>query len=82
MSWRNLSRHFVTPVDRPAVTVTHTVAPTEAPADVMRRTWLAEALKPAARRDPDLMDSCLDSWLRLREAPDMGIRHAVQGGAR
>jgi hypothetical protein len=61
------SRFLATPVDRPPVTVQHTVAPAEDTAvDVIRRKWIAEALKPQDRRDTVLMDSCLDSWLRLR----------------
>lgn len=79
MSW--ISRYLTGSVDRPPVTVEHTVAPAEAPTDIMRRTWLAEALKPQDRRDADLMDASLDEWLKLRETPAMGIRNA-EGGAR
>lgn len=80
-NWQRFYGRLIGPVDRPPVTVEHTVVRAEAPADVMRRTWLAEALKPAARRDPDLMDACLDDWLKLHQTPAVGIRYA-EGGAR
>lgn len=82
MSWRNLSRYLVTPVDRPTVTVQHTVPPADViPVELeqeartrhmlryVQRTLLEESLKDPVFRNTGLIDFCLGARSILQPAP-------------